>query len=121
MTDQEINQAIAEACGWTEIKRVPFIDSLKLHFMRWFGISPKTKQEEPLPDYCHDLNAMHEAESFVDGDDYFAVLEDLVQGAMLADPDWPEGGDLYYWIARATARQRAKAFLRAIGKWREDQ
>lgn len=93
MTDEQINRAITEACGWTEKpKRMP--DGL------WYY--------GRFPDYCSDLNAMHEAEK---------VLTD-------------EQRDLYYlrhlgaWInpvvsIYATARQRAEAFLRTIGKWEE--
>lgn len=58
-------------------------------------------------DYCNDLNAMHEAE---------AVLTErqfLSYAFALNDID----GSL--WGIRATARQRAEAFLRTMGKWEE--
>ena len=60
-------------------------------------------------DYCSDLNAMAEAEKVLceqKADLYFFVLHDVA-------------GNLMYH--RATARQRAEAFLRTLGKWEEVQ
>ena len=115
MTDQEINMAIAEACGWTweepfnkrkqkNILCSPFGSGLG-NCVVWRG-GQLGGQE--VPDYCHDLNAMHEAETVV----------------------WTEGWQAYAYIGhiksmcgdeaiRATARQRAEAFLLTIGKWVE--
>jgi len=56
-------------------------------------------------DYCTDLNAMHEAEKTLTSMqllDYIAFLFDATYEAVLA-----------------TARQRAEAFLRTLGKWEE--
>jgi hypothetical protein len=53
--------------------------------------------------YCTDLNAMHDAEKTLTSAqllDYVALLFDSCYEATLA-----------------TARQRAEAFLRALGKW----
>lgn len=94
MTNEQINAAIAEACGWTDM---PIIDGM-------YG-------QTPVPNYCTDLNAMHEAE------------EALLQGA--APGVWEcfrnklrskYGEDDIH----TTARQRAEAFLRTLGKWEED-
>jgi len=57
--------------------------------------------------YCTDLNAMHEAEKTLKRmvlDEYIAQLFDLCHEATIA-----------------TARQRAEAFLRTLGKWEEAQ
>jgi hypothetical protein len=54
-------------------------------------------------DYCNDLNAMHEAEHTLTSAqllDYIAFLFDATYEATVA-----------------TARQRAEAFLRTLGKW----
>jgi hypothetical protein len=57
-------------------------------------------------DYCACLNAMHEAEkvltTFDEWDIYCVHL-----------------GDTQPSCAKATARQRAEAFLRTLGKWEE--
>jgi hypothetical protein len=91
MTDEQINRAIAEACGWKEgVER--YVQNLPL-------------MKAP-PDYCSDLNAMHEAEkvltTFDEWDIYCVHL-----------------GDTQPSCAKATARQRAEAFLRVMGKWEE--
>lgn len=63
--------------------------------------------KDELPDYLTDLNAMHEAEEHLRGHQfqrYAEMLDDII-GSL--------GG------IRATARQRAEAFLRTLGKWKE--
>jgi hypothetical protein len=63
-------------------------------------------------DFFNDLNAMAEAEGFLTEDDlphYHARLVEAVTGYRILD-----------WASRAisaTAPQRARAFLRTIGKW----
>ena len=91
MTDKQINEAIAEACGIVgksgEIYKTP--DG-------WVGNCPQ---------FCTDLNAMHEAEKHLPIKKivtYFKKLEKLTS----------------YWFM-ATARERAEAFLKAIGKWED--
>lgn len=99
MTDEQINIAIAEACGWWG--NIKLIDGIP------FGRPPKiTSEYIELPDYCNDLNAMHEAEKVLTADQwhrYDAIMP-------LRDPQ----------KIHCTARQRAEAFLRTIGKWREE-
>jgi hypothetical protein len=60
-------------------------------------------------DYCGDLNAMHEAEDELSGNQYmvYALMLDAVEGSLFG--------------IRATARQRAEAFLKTLGKWEEVQ
>jgi hypothetical protein len=58
-------------------------------------------------DFCNDLNAMHEAENTLAGKQfsaYTSVLNDI-EGSL--------------WGIRATARQRAEAFLRTLGNWED--
>lgn len=57
-------------------------------------------------DYCNCLNAMHEAEEMITGviwRDYFERLQRHGKASGI----------------RATARERAEAFLRVLGKWVE--
>lgn len=106
MTNNEIDNAIAEAVGWKLT-----VDG----GICWDGegnaiITP--------PAYSYDLNAMREAEMFLVGLD-----------------DGRDSGCARYLYSRtlysvvvpfnqqpfmATARQRAEAFLRTIGKWRDE-
>jgi hypothetical protein len=55
--------------------------------------------------YCTDLNAMNEAEETLKDGDFWTMAYNL-----------PHQGALNF---RATARERAEAFLRTLGKWEE--
>lgn len=98
MTDEQINIAIAEACGWKYEKNETHAPDGAF----WWSKKPE------FPDYCNDLNAMHEAEKVLTSeqiDKYVTILCLEIQ---------PEPK-----LHHATARQRAEAFLRTIGKWKE--
>ena len=94
MSDEQINAAIAEACGW-----VPDCDN----GICWdqHGAAIITP-----PNYCKCLNAMHEAE------------EMLMRADLLFEYGMHISIDHKYdYLLRATARQRAEAFLATLGKW----
>lgn len=98
MTDNEINIAIAEACGWT----------VELSHLQSGIDAIRDGKRKPLPDYINDLNAMHDAEK---------VLDTLQQGFF-----WDYLKDMTgegFEQLHATARQRAEAFLRTLGRWKE--
>ncbi len=65
----------------------------------------------PLPDYLSDLNAMHEAEKTLHGNNW-RPYHDKLAIITMSGP-WP--------AIDATAAQRAEAFLRTIGKWEDDK
>ena len=72
-----------------------------------------------VKNYANDLNAMHEAERHIPanlGWAYAAELSELVEF---------ENRLSVFWLEQqpecATARQRAEAFLRTLGKWEEGQ
>lgn len=101
MTDQEINVAIAEACGWTEIR------AAKLKSFELYGIEPIEKLRDRVPNFCNDLNACHEMEEWI-----------------LASPftytqAWHDELSKIPMTYHATALQRCQAFLKAVGKWKE--
>lgn len=119
MTDSEINAAIAEACGWQRI-RLGTQSQNDPEPRGW--LSPKTNDwrygRVKCPDYYHDLNAMHEAEKLIGSEQFGrnAGVSKYVKelwGVMHLSPQACVG------LIHATARQRAEAFLRTIGKWRE--
>ena len=65
------------------------------------------KKPAPLPAYTADLDAMHEAEKVLTAEQwvsYWSFIEEVVKDIS---------------ILHATAAQRAEAFLRAIGAWKE--
>ena len=61
-------------------------------------------------DYCNDLNAMYEAEETLNEDQ-------LCLMALRLEAKTVKKG----WYFRATARERAEAFLMALRKWEEVQ
>jgi hypothetical protein len=101
MTDFEINIAIAEHCGW---ERHPMD--------QWIITDPKYPHSvQPLntiPKYCEDLNAMHEAENALSQDELEIIYPKFL--GIYREPNK---------AIRATARQRAEAFLKTVGKWEE--
>ena len=53
MTDKQINEAIAKACGW-KLKKNYWLTPEGIEAFSW-----------DIPNYCNDLNAMHEAEKHI--------------------------------------------------------
>lgn len=108
MTNDQINRAIAEVCGWTDIH-----DSGPWHNHKLWGYPPELPGQggnayKYIPDYCADLNEMHEAEKACRVDRNWIYLNEL---------DLVCRVDAVY----ATARERAEALLRTLGKWEEVQ
>jgi len=109
MTDEEINIKIAEALGWIVRKANS-------------GLIGKPKDEQgpldELPDWCNDLNAMHEAESQLSNGDHKRFRNILWSDIESdRDPEHAENDERYF--VSATARQRAEAFLRTLDLWTE--
>jgi len=90
MTNEQINAAIAKACGWKGCQEC----------------NDPICEDNFIPSYCNDLNAMHEAEWSLTDDQLWRMARNI------------ERND-EQWYFRATARQRAEAFLRTLGKWEE--
>jgi hypothetical protein len=116
MTTNEINIAIAEACGWSRTKEADGSWTIKSASGEGCNYYPQdieaAMQLANVPNYLNDLNAMHEAEkvffaSGVPASRWEAYDNMLAQSC---------GG---FARAHATAAQRAQAFLRTIGKWKE--
>jgi len=101
MTDEQINAAIAEACGIRKFNRHDNV-----------GWMYKTNEgwKTDCPNYCNDLNAMHEAEKVLNSDHIFQKYYLALYETTLSTR----------WPVCATARQRAEAFLRTLGKWEEE-
>jgi hypothetical protein len=102
--------AIAEACGWNELT---LLNGCQI------GWPPTGRRgyREHLPDYLNDLNAMHEAENFLTEEerDWYiqALLQNVSEETCDLSPNKAE-----WFITHATAAQRAEAFLRAKGLWK---
>lgn len=101
MSPDEQRIAIAEACGWkvrrNEIGRMIVMREVAPN--EWHIIDP-----------LNDLNAMHEAEKMItDWWSYSDWLQKIADTGASYDRD----------LIQATAAQRAEAFLRTIGKWKD--
>jgi hypothetical protein len=70
--------------------------------------------------YCTDLNAMHEAEKTVFGSSNMLVdfMEHLCDATGAVNTSMV---DAMVIIIQATAKQRAEAFLKTVGKWEEGE
>jgi hypothetical protein len=109
MTEEQQRIAIAKACELTIVS-----DGI-IHHLTPCGVKTERDPEGCLlkecPNYLNDLNAMHEAEKFLNGMDEITYLAKLHNGNRYCS--W-EG-------TCATAAQRAEALLRTIGKWEEEK
>ena len=104
MTNEQINAAIAEACGWKEVRVNGGAGVYK-------GFDNGAELRPDIPDYCTDLNAMHEAEKTLTPKNWNNYSENWwIYCKLLRVNDADEA-------IHATARQRAEAFLRTLGKW----
>jgi hypothetical protein len=109
MSNEEINRAIAEHLGWT-YGTIYIGDGLDFdEYSHAWRRNGKATLERP-PNYCGDLNAMHEAENTLEKHQLWMVAKALVG---IVHVDTP--------ITHSTARQRAEAFLRTVGKWRGEE
>ena len=71
---------------------------------------------ENLPSYLSDLNASHEMEKGLTIHEYAAYEIELCKSVDATGLD----SDIWHYVLCATAAQRAEAFLRALGKWKQD-
>lgn len=119
MSPLEQRIAIAQACGWEMIP-----GEKPAHYGTFLGLlNGKTGF---IPDYLNDLNAMHDAEGILATEEernhYINEIFEIVE----RDHD-DEGGentlstvDHEFGWGRATASQRAEAFVKTLGLWKED-
>lgn len=104
MTDNRINAAIAEACGWRKEDGV----------YMWTANGIDCTCDE-LWDWANDLNAMHEAEKVLCRPMKESDSDRIIGDRMHAY------AELIGYAFDATAKERAKAYLKTLGKWKEAQ
>lgn len=130
MNEQEQNVAIAIACGskWMYNPNAEQPVRILLHpgcvtsmddelVEAPMSIPPETESwmYDMLPDYVNDLDAMHEAEKVLCDDErnwfkYIMTLRKMFEGQ----------GDIDWCLLHATSQQRAEAFLKTLGLWKEE-
>lgn len=112
MTNEEINVAIAKECGWTVMQ---FGERNLYRPPEWDG--GMAWERSKCPDYCNDLNAMHEAEKYLDDEQWLEHMLNL-QDVLCRNPDRSK-----WTVCRenmsSTAHQRAEAFLKTLNLWKE--
>jgi len=118
MTPDEINVAIAEHLGWTQVRVIPPHPRRKSEGPTIAGNPPATSEDRSIlvPDYCGSLDAMHEPEESLVGTDRRTLYLDHLY-AIVCD-DGAQKWEREWFTVAAKAAQRAEAFLRTIGKWR---
>ena len=107
MTNEQIsiNIAIAELLGWTDISQyTQAVDG-------WYGYEPENGPHSQIPNFCNDLNAMHEAEKMLNSEQKEIYFLDL----MCLYGKWPKS----IQAIQATAKERAETFLKTLEKWEE--
>ena len=127
MINEEINIAIAEHCGWRNIKEIdyqpfgtdPYIDGPDQMLV---GIHPESDIDsdecEPIPNYCKDLNEMHEAlQTLISTEQQNQYINNIAE---VCWSDVSRGNNqVIFNQLTSTARQQAEAFLKTIGKWEQ--
>ena len=116
MNPEQQKVAIAEACGWKNVDagagRVWGFTT------RHKGTPSESDVCVDIPNYLNDLNAMHDAEKVL-GACWPTYCEHLLE---IVEPEPKSLEVCHYWnLLHATATQRAEAFLRTIGKWKESK
>lgn len=121
LTDDEMRVRIAEACGWkipdhciTKRRMAGMTERQCKGAVSDFGQDKAGVYHDSLPDYPNDLNAMHAAEKSIKCRHTLALYDEYLRREVNPNTDrlakdwtWEELGR----AARATARERALAFL----------
>lgn len=111
MSPESQRITIAEACGYKDIARRVICEGTGMDtWVLSSGVIGMGGRE--IPDYLHDLNAMHEAERALGlhSLNNRAWEYRMKLGGLVLLPPLDHA---------ATAAQRAEAFLRTLGKWED--
>ena len=121
MTNEQINITIAKVCGFYQEE--PWSNGSECWGHKDY---PPHVGFEEIPDYCNDLNAMHEAEKMLTKEQLYNYGNKLDRITLpktsmeMCYIEGPEAG-MYPDLFCATAAQRAEAFLKTIKKWNSDK
>lgn len=111
LSKEEMNQAIARACGWQVLAEHCLEDASKP-----CGLNPGSGKWETIPDYCESLDAMHEAETLLSEQQrnvyLMAINGRYMGGAYGTGPSFHD----WWKTTHASAHQRARAFLATIAQ-----
>ena len=116
MSPEKQRIAIAEACGWQNLREeIAYVDWVASREL-WGCRREDDDMRKEVPDYPNDLNAMHEVEKTGLGKFWVSfpeqlrkVTEDKTRCPM--SNEWR--------FTHATAAQRAEAFLKTLDLWED--
>lgn len=113
--DQRI--AIAESVGhkWSNADTVESGYTSWHHFVEQCGVEVLNYS---FPDYLTDLNAMHEVEKTIAQKMAYVIALHRICNVDNSAWDLPTTDKQWNYVT-ATAAQRAEAYLRTIGKWKD--
>lgn len=121
MTNEAQRIAIAQAYGLRVCTNHAGNDDGEVFFSP--EAAEKRRQRWPMsglvaviPDYLNDLNAIHEAEKVLGGNNLELFVGEVCRVLDRASADG-KGGDDEFNRIHATAAQRAEAFLRTLNLW----
>jgi hypothetical protein len=128
MNPEQQRIAIATACGWTELHQARCHYRIEGQSDTYLsGVPPETRElfvgDEP-PFYLTDLNAMHAAEKALSHDKRLTYPAYLFQVVCDCAGDEQRSFNRIHpdaWAIQATSKQRAEAFLRCTGRWRDEE
>lgn len=120
LTDLELNAIIAKEQGWKDIYRCG--QSLKRteNGEREGKLLCGTKDEpsinygreyEAIPNYCKDLNSMHQVEKSLPHE---MICNYMIALSLIKRHEPSQKGELQTYIFHATARERAEAYVSII-------
>lgn len=108
MTPESQRIALAKWAGWTDIANEEFFGAIILK-----GTCPHLKCTQAVPDFLHDLNAVHELEERLSESDQFKYYWRLLDVVLAKIPVRQLA------LVSATAVQRCEALLRCLGLWED--
>lgn len=121
MSDHEINVAVAEAIGMRVYEEEDgsglWSATGRLGGFR-VGLNKDHAEKVCYPHFCGDLNAMHEAEKSLT-QEQLATYSAFVGVLAISHLPMSRAVLMDFKMIHASARQRAEAFLRTVGKWKE--
>jgi len=126
MTPQEINAAIAESLGWKYLENI-ITPSRSFNGAQSMGDCWQRPDgncgygDYVPPNYCNDLNAMHEVIKSLDVGTRFKWFG-MLYLVCTETPFWEDDTSTErcaHSVCNATALQRAEAYLKTIGKWND--
>ena len=115
MTNEQINKTIATyTIGYEYYDMIHCWIDYDPDKLRLYGKCKNDEYWQLVPDYCNDLNEMHEAMKTLSEEQVEKVWETLCDMTPFNPHSFRNG-----LVFDAPAKVRADAFLRVIGKWEE--